>query len=322
MSREVRGTAPETAPGCIVMAVYRPDPALFRVQIRSLKEQTMKTWRCVVAIDGAANADIAMVLEAIGDDERFEVTEFRERVGHFYQFERALALVPADCTWIAMCDQDDEWFPEKLASLVPELAEASAVQCEAFSMRGSVLSHVTRRTGVSLMALLMSNRLTGSFAVVRRSVVDTALPFPVATASAYHDHWLAVCAAQDGGIVTVRRPLQYYVQHNSNVIGEAVEGPRARLERLRSQAQSASPWRLLDWLAQDRWAWRVRMARALFARAPGRGESLRTIELIDQGRLSSALMLRMLAEIVRGDAPLGRGVALVVGAAWASRKGW
>ena len=51
------------------------------------------------------------------------VVDNAERLGFYFNFERALGLVPPEAEAVALCDQDDEWYPDKLATLLAALRE-------------------------------------------------------------------------------------------------------------------------------------------------------------------------------------------------------
>ena len=104
------------------MAVYKPDEALLRIQVESIRRQTLGGWTCLIGIDGADELAVRAVTEAIGDDERFVVIEYPENVGHYRNFERIIQRAAIqDVDWIALADQDDRWSESKLERLVSAL---------------------------------------------------------------------------------------------------------------------------------------------------------------------------------------------------------
>jgi hypothetical protein len=134
--------------------------------------------------------------------------------------------VGRDVAFVAPCDQDDVWHPAKLATL--EVAMAPGVALSFCDLRivddaGGVVSptYWTNRvpTWDDLGAELQTNVVTGAACLVRRDVLDIALPFPEELAGSYHDHWLAVCALAIGRLAYVDRALVDYVQHGGNVVG-------------------------------------------------------------------------------------------------------
>ncbi len=105
----------------------------------------------------------ATMRQAVGDDERFEIAGFDERVGFYANFERGLAQVPADAPWVALSDQDDEWMPDKLAVLVPALDHAALVSGQARVVTypdGVVVAASTHRRSVSAPALVLENQFS------------------------------------------------------------------------------------------------------------------------------------------------------------------
>lgn len=235
---------PILVPGYIVLAAYQPPAELFTRQLRSLQRQTLSTFRCVIVADGGPDVVREMVRDAVGDDDRFDVVGFDDRVGFYANFERGLAEVPADAPWVALSDQDDEWMPDKLAVLVAALDRSALASGQARVVtypEGAVVSASTRRRTVSAPALVLENQFSGALCVFRGSLLNTALPFPrYAGPAQVHDHWLAVCAAVTGGTTVVDRVVQDYVQHSANVLGEADAarlGWRQTLRRRRDAAR-------------------------------------------------------------------------------------
>ena len=62
---------------------------------------------------------------------RFVLSRSPRRLGFYRNFERALALVPAEAGYVALADQDDVWHPDKLAALLGALGGAQLVYSDA-----------------------------------------------------------------------------------------------------------------------------------------------------------------------------------------------
>lgn len=303
--------------GYICLAVYRPDVALLRRQIESLRAQTVTQWRCLVGIDGL-DTDARQAVEGIvAEDQRFEIHEYPANVGFYRNFERILEAVPEDAAWVALSDQDDEWFPHKLETLIPALDGASLSMGQAIVTDGdgSGPGIPTERRVVPLSAALIDNQVTGSACMFRRDLLDVALPFPPATDLAFHDHWLGVCAIVAEGVVVVDQPLQYYLQHAANVIGE--EQGRSLSSRMRALVgrSGGGVGNAIRYLAEHRWGWRVNMARALRDRAVQlRDNDAAVVDAYADGKARPGLLATMLAAVVRRQAPAARAGGLLIGA--------
>ena len=210
--------------GSIVLAAYRPNLILFKQQLRSIQNQTITGFECIISADGDMDAITRFVLELTNSDLRFKVVGFNDRRGFYHNFERGLAAVSARSEWVALCDQDDFWYPLKLESLLPELNTATAVTGQARVVEypsGKIILNHTKRVSVNLSNEIVQNQFSGALSIFRKSVLSLALPFPkMSTAAQVHDHWMAVCAGALGQLHAVPCIVQDYVQHSENVIGE------------------------------------------------------------------------------------------------------
>lgn len=216
----------------ICMATYEPDPALFQIQVQSLRDQTDGRWVCVISDDGSDEDHLRRMRQVIGEDPRFTLVRGSERVGPYRNFERALRAAPADAELLALCDQDDRWYPDKLARLRAALGSARLAFCDQrlVGPDGSVLRESLwrgrRNEHANLASMLVANSIPGASMLLRREVAEAALPFPLAPGDAYHDHWLALVALASGEIAYVDRPLYDYVQHVGAVSGDLVARDR------------------------------------------------------------------------------------------------
>ena len=162
-----------------------------------------------------------LVVEIVGDDARFEVIGWDDNLGFYLNSERLLMAVPDGASWVALSDQDDRWYPEKLEDASARLASASDRQARVIT-GGSRNGRSTQRRSVPASDLLLQNQVTGALSVLRRRLLDLALPFPRHPgATEMHDHWLAMCAAATHlGYAVLDEVVQDYVQHGGNIVGE------------------------------------------------------------------------------------------------------
>lgn len=303
-----------------MLAAYQPGEDLFRDQLASLRGQTLADWTCLISADGDQDAVRTQVDAACPDDERFVVIGYDDRQGVFRNFERALSAVDPGVSWVALADQDDIWQAEKLSALVPLLNHASLVTCQADVVRrtasGDTHEGATRRRVQSMFGLVADNQVSGSFSVLRRELLDVALPFPPSSDVSYHDHWLAVCALAQTGISVLDEPLQTYVQHGGNTVGERRASLRAALSASSFGTAGRSIPRRLDYLVAHRLGWRRSMAETLLRRCPDMPDVLRgDLEVFATARVP-ALLTGLVRATLRREVPFRRALSLALAACW------
>lgn len=321
-----RCSATALAPGTIAvcMATFEPDSELFAVQVQSLKSQTDRRWVCVISDGGSCKETIRRMEEVIGGDSRFELSCSPRRLAPYHNFERALALAPAMAQLLAPCDQDDNWYPDKLAVLRGALGSAQLAFCDQrlIDRNGRVLRdslwHGRRNDHANLASLLVANAIPGAAMLLRRSVTELALPFPEAPGVPYHDHWLALVALSSGKIAYLPRPLYDYVQHTGAVSGDLVGGLN-RTGRGPLRLRGSRGWRSAYF---GGYVMREVFALTLLMRCDGllTPRKRRALEwFVAAGRSPQAfawLAARRLRRLAGRDETLGGEVALVAGIAW------
>lgn len=174
----------------------------------------------VIALDDASgDASSALLQEYAQRDARVRCFRNDTNLGPSRSFERAMSLTRG--ALIAPCDQDDIWEPDKLARLLTALGDADLAYCDsAYIDENGVLAgakvsdDIAMLSGREPLTFLFANSVSGHAALLRRELFDAARPFPT---EAFHDWWLALCAAARGGIVYLPEPLVRFRRHAATV---------------------------------------------------------------------------------------------------------
>ncbi len=254
---EYGGAEPDTSgliadaagPIAICMATYQPDPALLSAQIESIRAQTDANWTCVISDDFSEPECYEQILQIVGDDPRFSVSRAQEWIGFYRNFERALTLAPTEARLIALSDQDDVWHPDKLAALRASIGSAALAYSDQrlTDATGRVLRDTLwvgrSNNSTNMASMLIANTVTGAAMLIRRDVVERALPFPECPGMQFHDHWLALVALASGHLHYVDRPLYDYVQHGGAILGRVVGPGIAERVRIRLPMPRMREWR-------------------------------------------------------------------------------
>jgi glycosyltransferase involved in cell wall biosynthesis len=313
----------------IAMAAYNPPLELLGRQLESIRAQTHENWVCVISDDCSGPAQYAAIEAAIAGDPRFVLSRSPRRLGFYRNFERALTLVPEGADWVAMADQDDDWRPDKLTRLLAAIGSAQLVYSDArvVGRDGELISETwwnhRRNNHSDLLSLLVANSVTGAASLIRRDLLDYALPFPPAQFAHFHDHWIGLTALSLGEIAFVSEPLYDYVQHGEASLGHAAANRmpslRDRVAHRRALRERVHMWRLHYFVD----IWRLRQfAAVLMMRCSARmtPRKRRTLErfLGADGSLSSLLELglRGARELIGTPETLGAEWALFHALGW------
>ncbi len=218
----------------ILLATYNGADYLVQ-QIESLFRQDYPHWRVLARDDGSKDETAGILRDYTQRyPERFVLMPADgANLGFVGNFARLMEHSTAD--YLAFCDQDDVWLPEKLRL---SLAEMQALE-RTHGVDKPLLAHTDLRVvdgklseiapsfwgyqeldpgaGNRLNRLLIKNVVTGCAAMINRPLKDLSLPIP-AEAKA-HDWWIALVAAAMGAVGHVAVPTVLYRQHRGNTIG-------------------------------------------------------------------------------------------------------
>lgn len=227
------------------------------LQLQSLRDQQRRPERLLVLDDGSSDGTLSIL-------ERWQrlhpgwvqrLPAAPHRLGPTATFNRLLQASSAP--YVALCDQDDIWHPNRLATGLSQLqaAEASSPQgtgqplllhsdAELINAQGDPQGttlwqrHRVRGQQPPLWRLALRNQITGCTMLCNRSLLLQALPIPAD--AVLHDWWLALVACRCGGLIACPEPLLLHRRHGRNASGPCQHLPLH--QRLRQRLRQ---WRAL-----------------------------------------------------------------------------
>lgn len=208
--------------------------AHLKEQLESIRLQTLQPGELVIRDDGSSDNTQEIVKEfalRAAFPVRFAINS--PRLGVVRNFETAIR--DARGRYIALCDQDDVWYSDKLAKEmavmtkterdcgdnVPILVHSDlrvvSVKRELIHSSMFAYQKLSPPRSRSMDTLLVQNFVTGCTVIINRALVDVALP--IAPQAVMHDWWLALCASLYGEIRTLPESTIDYRQHAHNQVG-------------------------------------------------------------------------------------------------------
>jgi len=187
---------------------------LLRAAIASVLNQQAVSLEVVVVDDGSTDGTGAWLDRRAAQDARIKVVH-HERP-KFLPAARNAGIAHASARWVAFCDDDDLWAPDKLASQLRALSSnAAGWACTGLVVVDEeleIIGHHRVRGGDVLSDLLQGNTITsGSTVIADLDLVRRVGGFdPTLRASEDWDLWIRL--AQHSQLAAVDRPLIAYRQ--------------------------------------------------------------------------------------------------------------
>jgi glycosyltransferase involved in cell wall biosynthesis len=207
-------------PVSVALAAYNGENYLVE-QLESVLAQTHKNLEIVVC-DDCSEDGTGKILDSYAERGLIRYYVNERRMGSVRNFEKVMSLCNGD--FIAPCDQDDVWKPEKISTLIEEIgdnllihSDAELIDKDGKMIHPSYTEYARKQIEhMNFSRILFKNVVTGCTAFFHRKLYQSACPFPDHVP---HDHWLAIVAADKGDIAYCNKALVRYRQHDSNAIG-------------------------------------------------------------------------------------------------------
>jgi glycosyltransferase involved in cell wall biosynthesis len=207
----------------ILVSTYQGERFL-REQLDSLLLQSEKDIRILVRDDGSKDRTQAILAEYAGRDSRLEFFA-GENLGVVGSFFELLRRSSGEAEVLFLCDQDDFWFPSKVARAREQLKASGA---DFYFSRLQYVDGTLQRLGqsaapkrLSFQSALVENMATGcSVAFTQRLRTMALKGLPEETEHCLmHDWWLYLLATATSKVVWDTEPSLMYRQHGANVVG-------------------------------------------------------------------------------------------------------
>lgn len=223
---------------------------LIREQVESLLNQTYQNFEIVISDDGSEQETIDILNAYALQDTRIRWSRSPLERGYRKNTENAIRLCEGEI--IFLCDQDDVWYPERLALHVEAYRDPTVLWV--FN-RLVITDQNNQPTGFieeklpdyyrhkTALENVWGSCIGGAMTSYRSALVKKTLPIP--SYAPAHDSWiqLAIWPAKS---VFIDQVLQTYRQHDRNQIGMQEVSDVEKLKSLERQAVSDNYSRLLN----------------------------------------------------------------------------
>ena len=216
------------APFKVSVAMCTLDGAAFvEQQLESILAQSHLPDEIIVCDDGSTDRTVELVTQiAQKYPDKIRIIQNEQRLGYCRNFESAVQRSSGDI--IFLCDQDDAWFPDKVASMLRVFAENPQVVVvysdavltnEELQPTGTVFERrkdAELRKPPTLRQLSHGLAFNGPMMAFHSRLKPFVIPFSPLSLQWGHDHWIAFIAYAVGETGVIDRPLVYYRRHGTN----------------------------------------------------------------------------------------------------------
>lgn len=228
----------------ILLATYNSSRFLPEA-LDSIFAQDFSDWRLLIRDGGSSDSTLA-VLQEYARLHPGKIT-ILPACGQASACQNFAALLEASSApYVAFCDHDDVWLPDKLSRSLAFLrqheqkagSDKPALLFTDMLVSDKTLAVVNRSyfayqhldpRNVNLSRLLVQNVPCGCTMLVNRPLIDACGTIP--PQAVMHDHWLALVGAAMGTIVCLDEPTLLYRQHGGNIFGASEYGARYFIRR-------------------------------------------------------------------------------------------
>jgi glycosyltransferase involved in cell wall biosynthesis len=226
MSESTTSGVPDSGKVTILLSTFNGSKFL-QQQLDSLYGQTYPNIRILVRDDGSSDTTRA-ILESERAKGRIKILEGHGNLGPTLSFFELLkSAASTETEYVAFCDQDDVWLPDKISRAVAKLMvvtdDRPAMYCSRLEIVDENLGHVgfTVLPGkVGFGNALVESVAVGCTVVLNRKAIDL-LCANLPAKAVVHDWWCYLVVSCFGDILFDEAATLMYRQHGGNAIGVA-----------------------------------------------------------------------------------------------------
>lgn len=199
-------------------------------QLESIFTQQDVDVTVYVRDDGSTDGTLAL-LQSYAREGHLDVIQ-GENMGVVGSFFELLSLIPDEYEYVALCDQDDVWFPQKLSRAIQVLQQSGGgsspmAYCSEYIFCDKQLnqtepSHLNR-IGIGFYTTLYENKASGNTMVLNRTLLTLLKETDVSRVYC-HDWWIALVATGIGYLAFDTYESLLYRRTGSNVSPTGMKG--------------------------------------------------------------------------------------------------
>lgn len=196
----------------VVMATYNGEKYI-REQLDSIIQQTYPIHEIIIQDDCSTDGTVAIIEEYVQRYPNIKLFVNEHNLGFNQNFRTVTMRATGDL--VAISDQDDVWFPEKIEKQVKAIGNYDI--CASSYTRGETIEHAYTHLHQSSLEALLFAGFAGHTMLLKKSFIKDKkswLDFII------YDWALAINAQLNNGIIMLNEPLNWHRTHNDSACTE------------------------------------------------------------------------------------------------------
>ncbi|MDQ0641808.1 glycosyltransferase involved in cell wall biosynthesis [Pedobacter sp. W3I1] len=206
----------------VVMCTYNGEKYL-KAQIESVLAQTYTNFEIIIVDDFSSDNTVNIIEEYANQYQFIQFSKNERNLGFNKNFERAIGLGTGD--FIAICDQDDIWYSNKLERLQLEIGSKGVIFSnsrlidENGEPLGQLLLENPKFEKFDYRSILINNYVTGHTILAKRMFLLKTFPFPE---HGYYDWWIGFLSSYYNELGYLNEVTTDYRVHRNSVVHQEI----------------------------------------------------------------------------------------------------
>jgi glycosyltransferase involved in cell wall biosynthesis len=220
----------------IVMATYNGSLYLAE-QMESLLAQSYRNLEIIIVDDCSLDNTVEILKKFQEKNPSINIISNETNLGYIKNFEKGCSLARGE--YIALCDQDDYWHPDKIKHMQAAIGNYPLIYCDSVLCDESlqpigvnISDRGNCRDYDNCLQQAIFCRIYGHATLIKKEFILKTIPF---LAVIPHDWWICYMATFYGGMKYLDEPLANYRQHSANIFGAA--GGKSRSHNKANKAE-------------------------------------------------------------------------------------
>lgn len=200
-------------------------------QLDSILNQTHRNLEIIIADDCSTDDTFKIVKRYANKDSRVQCYKNEVNIGFNKNFEYAIKLTTGD--YIAICNQDDIWLPQKIERLLNEIGNKWLIfsNLSYIDDQGKVIeggtSIIFDPAAYNYKSILLANFVTGHTVLFKREFVSYFSPVPL---DGFFDWWFGFVAIYHRQITYLGENFTEHRIHDASFMQQRINSGREKQE--------------------------------------------------------------------------------------------